>query len=103
MLRERDSMARPEQIVIVGGCGHVGLPLGLVLASRGVGMVTLVDIDVAKIESVNRGRMPFMQAGAEELLRQVRGKTLKATTDPSCVRAALCIITTIRPPAYTHL
>lgn len=96
-------MAKSEQIVIVGGCGHVGLPLGLVLASRGVGAVTLVDIDVAKIESVNRGRMPFMETGAEELLRQVRGKSLKATSDTSCLGTADVIITVVGTPVDEHL
>jgi hypothetical protein len=27
-------MVSEQKVVIVGGCGHVGLPLGLVLASR---------------------------------------------------------------------
>src|SRR5690349_21492066 len=96
-------MTRSEQIVIVGGCGHVGLPLGLILASRGVGVVTLVDIDVAKIDSVNRGRMPFMEAGAEELLRKVRGKTLKATSDTNCIRTADVVITVVGTPVDEHL
>lgn len=96
-------MAKSEQIVIVGGCGHVGLPLGLLLASRGLGMVTLVDIDGARIESVNRGRMPFMEAGAEELLRQVRGKTLRATSDTSCLRTANVVITVVGTPVDEHL
>lgn len=96
-------MAKPEQIVIVGGCGHVGLPLGLILASRGVGVVTLVDIDVAKIQSVNHGRMPFMEAGAEELLRQVRGKTLRATSDTSCIRSADVVVTVVGTPVDEHL
>jgi UDP-N-acetyl-D-mannosaminuronic acid dehydrogenase len=96
-------MASSQQIVIVGGCGHVGLPLGLVLASRGVGMVTLVDIDFAKIETVNCGRMPFMETGAEELLKQVRGKTLKATSDTQCLRTADVIITVVGTPVDEHL
>ncbi|HMC28464.1 MAG TPA: nucleotide sugar dehydrogenase [Verrucomicrobiae bacterium] len=96
-------MATSQQIVIVGGCGHVGLPLGLVLASRSVGMVTLVDIDAAKIESVNRGRMPFMEAGAEQLLRKVGGKTLKATSATNCIRTADVVITVVGTPVDEHL
>ena len=96
-------MATSQQIVIVGGCGHVGLPLGLVLASRSVGMVTLVDIDAAKIESVNHGRMPFMEAGAEELLRKVGGKTLKATSATNCIRTADVVITVVGTPVDEHL
>jgi UDP-N-acetyl-D-mannosaminuronic acid dehydrogenase len=96
-------MTTSEKIVIVGGCGHVGLPLGLVLASRGVGVVTLLDFDFGKVESVNRGRMPFIEAGAEALLKQVRGKTLKATSETSCLQTANIIITVVGTPVDEHL
>ena len=89
-------------IVVVGGCGHVGLPLGIVLASRGAN-VTLLDIDPAKIECVNAGRMPFMEAGADELLTQVVGKTLHATLDVECFRNADVAITVVGTPVDEHL
>ena len=71
-----------KRITIVGGCGHVGLPLGIVLASKAGLQVDLLDIDPAKVDLVNSGTMPFMERGADELLRQVVGKSLKATIDP---------------------
>lgn len=96
-------MKTSKQIVIVGGCGHVGLPLGLLLAGRGAGMVTLLDIDTGKVESVNRGQMPFMETGAENLLKQVRGKTLRATPEPRCLRTADVVITVVGTPVDEHL
>lgn len=96
-------MKTSKQIVIVGGCGHVGLPLGLLLAGRGAGMVTLLDIDTGKVESVNHGQMPFMETGAENLLKQVRGKTLRATADPRCLRTADVVITVVGTPVDEHL
>ncbi len=54
-------------VAIVGGCGRVGLPLGLALADRGH-TVTLVDSDPARLASVAGGRMPFREEGAPELL-----------------------------------
>ena len=80
-------MWTPKQVVIVGGCGHVGLPLGLLFASHGLN-VTLLDIDKAKVEKVNRGEMPFLEPGAPELLRQVVGKGLRATLDEACLASA---------------
>ncbi len=71
-----------QRITIVGGCGHVGLPLGIVLASKAGLQVDLLDIDSAKVDLVNSGVMPFMERGADELLREVAGKSLRATLDP---------------------
>lgn len=58
-----------KKICIVGGCGHVGLPLGLVLASRGF-EVTLLDINKNAVSLINRGIIPFQEEGAEELLKK---------------------------------
>ncbi|HEY8472313.1 MAG TPA: hypothetical protein VIL37_06700, partial [Natronosporangium sp.] len=60
---DSDSSANPNpdgfttDVVIVGGCGRVGLPLGLALASRGLSVV-LYDLNLEAVEAVNAGRMP---------------------------------------------
>ena len=95
-------MPTPENVVVVGGCGHVGLPLGIVLASRGLS-VSLLDIDAAKVETINSGIMPFREDGAEPILKQVLGKTLRATTDPDCLRSADIVITVVGTPVDRHL
>src|ERR1017187_1210058 len=96
------SLSNQHNLVIVGGCGHVGLPLGIVLASRGLS-VSLLDIDAAKVEKVNSGQIPFREAGAEPVLRQVLGKTLTATTDVQCLRMADIVITVVGTPVDRHL
>ncbi len=57
-------------VVVVGGCGHVGLPLALSLADSGF-TVGIDDIDAAKIEQVRSGSVPFLETGAEDLLRKL--------------------------------
>jgi UDP-N-acetyl-D-mannosaminuronic acid dehydrogenase len=57
-------------VVVVGGCGHVGLPLALSFADCGY-KVGIDDIDQAKIEQVRSGTVPFLENGAEELLRKI--------------------------------
>jgi UDP-N-acetyl-D-mannosaminuronic acid dehydrogenase len=91
-----------ERLAIVGGCGHVGLPLGLAFAERGV-RVTLLDIDPAKVEMVNAGRMPFQERGAEAILRKVAGKTIFATLDPRCLGEVQAVITAVGTPVDRHL
>jgi len=96
-------MTTPENIVIVGGCGHVGLPLGIVLASRGAAEVTLLDIDASKVAAVSHGHIPFMEAGAEALLQRVIGERLRATVDPTCLTRADVVITVVGTPVDEHL
>lgn len=96
-------MYTEESVVIVGGCGHVGLPLGLVLAHRSKARVTLLDIDAGKVEQVNAGQMPFMEDDSESVLNQVVGKHLHATVDPSCLRSADVVITVVGTPVDGHL
>ena len=96
-------MKNLEKITIVGGCGHVGLPLGIVLASKAGLQVDLLDIDPSKVDMVNSGTMPFMERGADELLRKVVKKSLKATLDPTCISQADAVITVVGTPVDRHL
>ena len=95
-------MDEPQKLVIVGGCGHVGLPLGIVFADCGLNVV-LLDIDEKKIACVNSGEMPFMEKSAEELLRTVVGKKLAATSDSSCLRDADVAVAVVGTPVDEHL
>ncbi|HWZ46345.1 MAG TPA: nucleotide sugar dehydrogenase, partial [Candidatus Saccharimonadales bacterium] len=92
----------PKKLVIVGGCGHVGLPLGIVFANCGVNVV-LLDINEEKIAMVNSGRMPFMENSAEGPLKAVVGKSLLATADSSCLRDTDVAIAVVGTPVDAHL
>jgi UDP-N-acetyl-D-mannosaminuronic acid dehydrogenase len=97
-------MSEPlESVVIVGGCGHVGLPLGLLLASHGR-QVTLVDINQAVVDLVNAGKMPFIEREGEQYLaRALEQKTLRATVQPEAVAAAEVVILVTGTPVDEHL
>ncbi len=91
-------------VVVVGGCGHVGLPLALVLADAGV-TVAALDVDHDKVAQVNSGQMPFIEGGdPEALLRSglASGRFL-ATTDPQAIAAADTIVIVIGTPVDEHL
>jgi UDP-N-acetyl-D-mannosaminuronic acid dehydrogenase len=93
----------PADIVIIGGCGHVGLPLGLAFARAGK-RVAALDIDTAKIARVNEGEMPFLDRGADELLRRVLADgTFRATADPSLIAGAEVVITVVGTPVDEYL
>lgn len=89
--------------VIVGGCGHVGLPLGVALAGAGQRVFAL-DIDPAKVAKVNNAEVPFIEAGLPEALAAVRAAgTFEATLDPTTITAANTVIVVIGTPVDEHL
>src|SRR5258708_3083813 len=95
-------MSKKQKPVVIGGCGHVGLPLGIVFANSGMNVV-LLDLDVQKIALVNRGQMPFMEKSADEVLQGVVGKSLLATSDNTCLRDADVAIAVLGTPVDEHL
>jgi UDP-N-acetyl-D-mannosaminuronic acid dehydrogenase len=93
----------PVDVVIIGGCGRVGLPFGVALASRGLS-VRLYDLNAAAVATVNAGRMPFAEDGAAEpLAAAVAEGSLLATVDPSVVGSAEVLIVVVGTPVDEHL
>jgi UDP-N-acetyl-D-mannosaminuronic acid dehydrogenase len=88
----------PLDVVVVGGCGHVGLPLALSLAESGY-HVGIDDIDSAKIEQVRSGSVPFLENGAEELLRKLlpTGR-LELASNPGMLQRTSVVILVIGTP-----
>jgi len=91
-----------KKICIIGGCGHVGLPLGLAFASRGFA-VTLVDCNATAVQAIMGGRLPFKEEHAEALLRTHIGKGLVATTEPSSVGEQNVVVFVTGTPVDEHL
>ncbi len=89
--------------MIVGGCGHVGLPLAIAFAERGA-RVAVYDIDPVAVAEVGNGRMPFQERGATALLeRAVGAGRLLASTDPAIVSTAEYVVVVVGTPVDEHL
>jgi len=90
-------------VVVVGGCGHVGLPLAIAFAERGL-QVGIYDINPAAVEEVRSGVMPFDEPGAEEALQRVVSSShLRPTTDAAVVSDAEHVVVVIGTPVDEHL
>lgn len=90
-------------VVVIGGCGHVGLPLAIALADRGLRTVAY-DISEETTAQVNRGELPFLEDGAGRVLqRTLSGGTFRATTDPAVVGDAEFLIVVLGTPVDEHL
>ena len=90
-------------VVVIGGCGHVGLPLAIAFADRGA-RVGIYDVSDAAVATVNGGRLPFDEPGAAPLLeRAVAAGRLRASVDPSVVGSAEHVVVVIGTPVDEHL
>lgn len=90
-------------VCVVGGCGRVGLPLGIALAARGLS-VLLYDIDAAAVGRVNSGVMPFDEEGAATPLAEaLAAGRLRASTAPESVGRAEALVVVVGTPVDEHL
>ena len=83
-------------IAIVGGAGHIGLPLGILLANKRK-KVILYDKDKNNFDKINNLSMPFMEAGGSILLKKNK-KRIFATTNKKYLFNAKIVIICIGTP-----
>ena len=92
-----------HDVVVVGGCGHVGLPLAIAFADRGAA-VLVYDISAHHVGLVNNSILPFDEPGAGDKLKAaVASGNLRASTDPAVVASARNVIVVIGTPVDEHL
>ena len=90
------------KICIVGGCGHVGLPLSVAFANSG-NLVTAFDISAEAVENVNLGIAPFWEPDLEQSLADALKMNLKATTHDSSIADADVVVVVVGTPIDSHL
>src|SRR5215471_7479744 len=74
-------MVAVNRIVVVGA-GYVGLTTAVCFAHLGHDVVC-ADIDVSRVERLQRGELPIVEAGLGHLLTDgLRSGRLRFTTDP---------------------
>ena len=87
-----------HDVVVVGGCGHVGLPLAIVLASKSL-QVCAFDLNRVAVAAVNSGVMPFDEPGVSDLLKQVLiSKKFSASSDEKVISSAEHVVFVIGTP-----
>ena len=73
-------MSTKRNISIIGGAGHIGFPLGLILGSKGF-KVSLIDKNKNNIKKINNGEVPFLEENSKKLLTDMRKKKRIYATD----------------------
>jgi UDP-N-acetyl-D-mannosaminuronic acid dehydrogenase len=92
-----------KDVVVVGGCGRVGLPLGIAFAGRGAQTVAY-DINPAAVATVNSATMPFDEPDSDWRLREVIANgSFRASTNPQDVSEAEHVVVVVGTPVDEHL
>lgn len=85
-------------LCIVGGAGHVGLPLALVYAAK-LKNVLIYDINKDSLKKVAKGKMPFVEKGGQPMLaKALKSGRLHLTSDAALIKKAKAVVVTIGTP-----
>jgi UDP-N-acetyl-D-mannosaminuronic acid dehydrogenase len=89
-------------VLVLGGCGHVGLPIGMMLAKAGL-QVGAYDVDEERRAIVAAGKMPFLEYGADEVLPEVLGSTFHLVDSVAAAERSDYVVITIGTPVDEYL
>lgn len=88
---------------VIGGGGHVGLPLAMTFADVGL-RTAIYDINADTVARIGRGEMPFSEEGGQEMLARVRASgNLTAFATPDCIRDCRIVVMVVGTPVDEHL
>ena len=90
-------------VTVVGGAGHVGIPLVLALANAGA-RVNVNDINQDTLDILKSGRLPYIEYDAADLLaKALAEQRLVFTNSPSQISRRSTVIVTIGTPVDEFL
>src|SRR5436190_20438468 len=90
-------------VVVLGGGGHVGLPLSLAFARAGL-RVGIYDTNQATLDRIAAGEMPFLETGADDLLHEVLATgRLELGTTGELISRTMCLVVVIGTPVDEFL
>jgi UDP-N-acetyl-D-mannosaminuronic acid dehydrogenase len=95
--------AQDADLTVVGGAGHVGVPLVLSFAAKGL-TVNVNDLNGEALETLKSGRLPFIERDAEALLNKALAENrLFFTRAPHEISSRGPVIVTIGTPVDEFL
>src|SRR5450432_2320832 len=92
-----------RDVCVIGGGGHVGLPLALTFADAGLRTV-IYDINKETVATIRSGKMPFMEEGGQEMLERVLARgTLEIEDTPALISDCDFLVLVVGTPVDEHL
>lgn len=97
------SSTAQADITVVGGAGHVGIPLVLAFAEAGM-TVNVNDLNEATLATLKSGKLPFIEHGAAPLLtKALADNRLIFSSSPGAISRRGPVIVTIGTPVDEFL
>jgi UDP-N-acetyl-D-mannosaminuronic acid dehydrogenase len=95
-------MPRAE-VAVVGGCGHVGLPLAIAFAGVGLNVVAY-DRDARAVGLTRSGQLPFDEpGGAVRLAEEISSGRLTVSESAASIADAEFVVVVVGTPVDEHL
>ncbi len=95
--------AKIADVTVVGGAGHVGIPLVLAFAEAGL-TVNVNDLNENALATLKSGKLPFIEHGAAPLLaKALANNKLLFTSAPNAISHTGPVIITIGTPVDEFL
>jgi UDP-N-acetyl-D-mannosaminuronic acid dehydrogenase len=99
----RETTAQTADLTVIGGAGHVGIPLVLSFAAKGLS-VNINDINKQTLETLKGGTIPFIENGAQPMLtKALADKKLFFSSNPADISTNGPVIVTIGTPVDEFL
>lgn len=83
-----------SHVSIIGGGGHIGLPLSCYIQNKGY-KVLIVDNNIESINSIRKGNAPFFEEGLDKNLKNALKEGLVLTNEVSEIKFSEFVIVTI--------
>jgi UDP-N-acetyl-D-mannosaminuronic acid dehydrogenase len=101
--RSEPAGVQTADITVVGGAGHVGIPLVLAFAEAGF-TVNINDFNQQALATLKSGKLPFIEHGAAPLLaRALAGNKLVFTSSSAAIGRTGPVVITIGTPVDEFL
>ena len=93
---------KKNKITVIGGAGHIGLPLSIVFANKGFD-VAVLDKNKSAMEIAKKGIMPFREKDGVKNLKKALKKKIKFYSEPSSFISDSTVVITVGTPVDNFL
>ena len=93
---------RKNKITVIGGAGHIGLPLSIVFANKDFD-VAVLDKNKSAMEIAKKGIMPFREKDGVKNLKKALKKKIKFYSEPSSFISESTVVITVGTPVDNFL
>ncbi len=101
-MKKDHSSSMQYEVCVIGGCGHIGAPLGILFASKGLKVVGY-DINQNSVNQMNAGKMWFIEPDCDKLLQQnLDNRNISFSADPKVIKLSKFIIICVGTSVDEH-